>query len=151
MIGSSCSVPLKRWPTCAALVRSSAPLSFDGSYASSRRAQQQMRRPRSLDTSCCDNIQRTLGASSLTRGFATTMCAQADALLYPLNLRLPQWIFKCFFQVFASIFYMDYEGPGVETRGQTASSFRMCSKTLPGYPASIPVQARDTILEMAER
>ena len=39
---------------------------------------------------------------------------------------------------------MDYEGPGVETKGQTASSFRMCSKTLPSYPDSIPVHERDT-------
>ena len=32
----------------------------------------------------------------------------------------------------------------METTGQAASTFRMCSRTLPSYPASVPVQERDT-------
>ena len=59
-----------------------------------------------------------------------------------MSLQLPPTAVD--FQVFASVLFMDYEGPGVETAGQAASTFRMCSRTLPSYPASVPVQERDT-------
>ena len=48
------------------------------------------------------------------------------------------------FQIYAQVLGMEYEVPGVEAKGQSASTFRSSKRTLPVFPSAIPVTQRDT-------
>jgi len=53
------------------------------------------------------------------------------------------------FKLFASILQIEYEGPAVETKGTSATTFRSQSDELPYFPSAVPVTNRDTFWRWA--